>query len=185
MSSLIMNKVYKITISAKDCHEAKNFIAILSEDECLDSIKYYTKYNMSVECLGINVSNESNYDDLVHWLRTTKLFKTEFVLINTIVRKIHLPKEIVACDNILRVDIGKHFINYTHDDCVLENNMCHWILSKFKTAIYDKSRNKFIIENYEECSDDIVTSYSYRSSIVKDNIIIVTEKVYNKITVEI
>lgn len=183
-----MNYIYKVTLSAKNAKKVESFIAILSEAEanCLIDVKYYTKYNMSVKYLDINVSNESNYDDLVHWLKNTRLFKTEFRLIDTVVNKIRLPEGIVTYDAGLRISLGKCFTDYTHEDCVLENTLTKWVLSTFQTATYATSRNRFAISDFEvDVDDDVTIQYSHSFSTLGDKFFTVTERTYRKVVVEI
>ena len=180
-------KTYIFTVSANDADSSKKFVATLSDKEFATIKADLTKVRYHVDIKGGNteVDNTSNFRQLVEWLATTELVRTEYVLTKVTTQVYNLPDGITFHhDGYLLVDIGKHYHDYTHEDCMLENSLCHWILENFKTSKYHTTRNTFTLPcNSEEFTNKRQTiKHIFSVSASGNKAIEVTKRVYKKIT---
>jgi hypothetical protein len=180
-------KTVIFTLSTKGADESKNFTATISDAEFTAIRADITKcrYDVKVNNLFTDVDNPSNYKSLIEWLATTKLVRTEYILTKVTTEVINLPEGIAFHpEGYLLVDIGKHYKEYTHEDCLLENSLCHWILETFKTSQYHTTRNTFTLpcnrEEYANKSQTVKHVFSISKS--GNKAIEVTKRVYKKVT---
>jgi hypothetical protein len=180
-------KTYTFTLSANGADASKTFVATLSESE-LAAIRTdinKVRYQVDIRAGNLEVDNKSNFKDLVEWLATTQLTRTEYILTKVTTEVVNLPDGITFHpEGYLLVDIGKHYKEYTHEDCLLENSLCHWILETFKTSQYHTTRNTFTLpcnrEEYANKSQTVKHVFSISKS--GNKAIEVTKRVYKKVT---
>lgn len=180
-------KTYIFTLSANNADSSKKFVATLSEKELKDIKAYITKVRYHVDIVGGNteVDNTSNFSQLVEWLATTQLTRTEYILTKVTTEVVNLPDGVTFHpEGYLLVDIGKHYKDYTHEDCLLENSLCNWILETFDTSQYHTTRNTFTLPcNREEYANKRQTvKHIFSISKSGNKAIEVTKRVYKKIT---
>lgn len=175
-----MKKIYTFTLTHSCAIEKKSFAAVLSDAEFkaikadLHKVRYACGY-----VTGPKVDNESNFDELVEWLATTKLYKKETVKDIEYKEQMLLPDGVYFSGGCLEVCSGTQFESMNTEDSIEELEKCLWVLREFPGARYYKSRVKFKLPSTTEDGNIIKYEqiyYGCRYYLVKI--------VYNVLTIE-
>lgn len=176
-----MKRVFTFTLNHPCATEKKSFAAVLSASECTAIKADLHKVRYSVDYFtGPKVDNESNFEELVEWLATTKLYKRETVKLPESREEILLPNGVYYMTDCLEVCSGTQFESMHTEDSIDELENCLWVLREFPGARYYKSRVKFKLPSTTE--DGNIIKYEQKYYKGKHYLVKTT---YNVLTLEV